>query len=196
MTVTALLDLDGVLAEFDTPLFERCRDELGHAFDIEHPRDQRHRFLHDHLPSRAHRNEMRQLICTEGWFRNLPVMAGAQDGVDAMLRAGWSVWVVTKPLEENPHCWSEKAAWIAEHFPALRDRVIITPDKSLVHGTFLLDDAIKGRWVQAATWSPVVFDRPYNREGSPWASYALRWSWEQSLAELWPWADATVGPLR
>src|SRR5690606_26027440 len=98
----------------------------------------------------------------------LPVTPGAQEGVDALMAVGVDVWVCTKPLEVNPTCRDEKGAWLREHFPMLEKRLIIAPDKSLVMGDILLDDAPSLEWARRATWMPVVFDAPFNRAGSIW----------------------------
>lgn len=171
---TLLLDLDGPLADFDAHFWERCHAE-GWAFDIDHPSHQRHRYFTDHIPDRAHRRAARAMVDAPGWFRHLPVTPGAREGVTAFIDAGIDLWVCTKPLEVNPTCRDDKAAWLADHFPELVDRLIIAPDKSMVHGDVLLDDAPKLEWFHRATWEPVIFDAPYNTLHVLCNGAALRW---------------------
>lgn len=189
--IIGLVDVDGPCADFDPTVFDRCV-EIGHQFDIAHVGEQRHRFLTDHLPDSGHRREMRQLIEGPGWFRELPVVPGAREGLEEMIAAGWDIWLCTKPLEASATCLSEKQAWVAEHFPFMLKRLITTPDKSLVRGTFLLDDAVKLEWIPRAEWHPVVFETPWNGAGSPWEPIVHRWTWGRPLADLIEgvWVDA------
>ena len=113
----------------------------------------------------------------------LPVVPGAQQGVLDLLNAGVEVWVCTKPLEVNPTCHSDKANWILRHFPPLHDRLIIAPDKAMVVGDVLLDDAPKPEWFERAAWRPVIFDSPFNRPMFPGCQ---RWTWGQPIADLFP----------
>jgi len=75
------------------------------------------------------------------FFRNLPVMAGAKEGVARLLaNEGIEVYIASKPTSENLWCASEKFEWIKEHFPALLKRMILVCDKSLLLGDYLIDD--------------------------------------------------------
>lgn len=198
-----LLDMDGPLADFD-----RAAWEWGHSsglmFDIESLADQRHRFLTDHVVGCGHpgttrpcphgAGHMRRHIHQdETWFRDLPVTPGAIQGV-AQLEAIFDVWVCTKPLEANPGCRDGKQAWIDKHFPSLSRKLVMAPDKSMVVGAVLLDDAPKPQWVDVAHWEPVVFSTPWNGEGSRWEVYP-HWTWGDPLAVLTdrvrdPWSRA------
>lgn len=177
-----LLDMDGPLADFDVHGYTRCRD-LGHHFDIDGPHAQTARYFTDHMPVKAHRTAARAMIETAGWFEQLPPTPGAIDGVHRLLDVGIDVWVVTKPLEENPTCRDGKGAWLRQHLPMLERKLILAPDKSLVVGDVLLDDAPKPEWFDAALWQPVIFTAPFNGAGSDWG-HLPHWSWIDPLAEL------------
>lgn len=172
---TLLLDMDGPLADFDRHFWKRCT-ERGYLFDVEHPDQQRHRFFTEHLPIRRERQQARAMVDQAGWFADLPVTPGAREGVAQLLDLGFDVWVCTKPLEANPTCLNDKQGWIEEHFPALAGRLIIAPDKSMVHGDVLLDDAPKPEWFPLASWRPVIFAAPFNY-GDPAYSGLPIWSW-------------------
>lgn len=80
-----------------------------------------------------------------GFFRNLPPIDGAIEAVNR-LRERFQVYVLTAPSVRNPHSYSEKRLWIEDHFDyQMAERLIISPDKGLVHGDFLIDDMAKGR---------------------------------------------------
>jgi 5'-nucleotidase len=182
MTFRLLLDMDGPLADFDVHFHDRAR-ALGHEFDVAGPHLQTARYFTDHIVDPWARKEARRMIDSSGWFASLPVTPGAVEGVAQLLDAGVDVWVCTKPLEVNPTCRDEKGAWLREHFPMLERKLIIAPDKSLVRGDVLLDDAPKLDWIGQATWIPVIFAAPFNGAGSEWDGLP-RWSWGDPLADL------------
>lgn len=170
-----LLDMDGPLADFDAQCWEACHErEL--LIDIGRPEDQSFRYFTDHVISKQHRAELRRLIEQPGWFRNLPPVAGAIEGTQDLIRMGFDIWVCTKPLETNPRCRDDKAAWLREYLPELEHKLIITPDKSMVRGAILLDDAPKLGWIQRSEWRPVIFPAHFNGRGSIWQRYP-RWGW-------------------
>lgn len=180
-TFTLLLDMDGPLADFDAAGYARCA-ALGLTIDS-HLHERTARYFTDHMPHRHERDAARQFIEAAGWFRDLPVTAGAKEGVAELIAADVDVWVCTKPLERNPTCRDDKGAWLAEHFPMLEDKLIIAPDKSLICGAVLLDDAPKTEWVGRAPWSPVIFTAPFNGPGSEWEQYP-HWTWGEPLHDL------------
>lgn len=175
-----LLDMDGPLADFDIHFWERCQ-ELGYKFDIDHPSEQRHRFLTEHIPNRRERAKARGMVNAAGWFSELPITPGAQEGVPQLLEH-FEVWVCTKPLEINPTCLNDKQTWIQKYFPMLDRRMITAPDKSMIHGDILLDDAPKFKWFNTATWKPVIFDLPFNQSES--YEHLARWTWNDSVENL------------
>lgn len=177
---TLLLDMDGPLAGFDSAGYDMCA-RLG--LDVMVPRLERTaRYFTDNL-SREHHDIARAEIESPGWFRSLPVVDGAKEGVAELIALGIDVWVCTKPLEKNPTCRDEKGAWLREHFPMLERRLIIAPDKSLIRGAILLDDAPKIEWLDRASWSPVIFAEPFNGPGSEWHGLP-RWTWGDPIRDL------------
>jgi len=174
MIPTILVDMDGVLADFDqhywneaVRVWKQVRAGSGplSPFDISALNQQAHRYLSDHVTDKDCESAVRSLVETEGWFEALPPIDGARSGLNRLSKAA-DVWIVTKPLEKNPTCRDEKARWLTKHMGDGWDRrLILTPDKSLIRGDVLLDDAIKPEWVPAADWEPVVYAHPWNTNG-------------------------------
>ena len=80
-----------------------------------------------------------------GFFRNLKVMPGAKEGVQALLdNPRLKVYIGTKHTTKTDHSPSEKVAWVREHFPSLLKKMFIVTDKHLLRGDFLIDDDL--RW--------------------------------------------------
>lgn len=191
VTPIVLVDMDGPLADFDQHFWDRCA-AAGHSFDIEHPHQQEHRYFTDHLSDPDERRAARAMVDSPGWFEALPVTPGAAAGMAALAELA-DVWICTKPLEVNPTCRDAKAAWLAEHFGSYWERrLIIAPDKSLVAGDVLLDDAPKPEWYDGrvkvaprALWRPVIFTAPFNGVGSDWSGLP-HWTWGDDPATLIP----------
>lgn len=64
-----------------------------------------------------------------GAYSRLPITPGAQEAVAKIIELQFEPWGLTKIPKGNPHAASEKLIWAQEHFPALHDRITITPDK-------------------------------------------------------------------
>ena len=174
-----LVDMDGVLVDFDAWIYER-RD-LWPSLNPDRSA-QRHYFLTDEV-SKEDARKMRQCVNAGRVFRDAPPIEGAIAGVWALAEEA-DVWICTKPLEANVRCRDEKASWVRRHLGAEWERrLIITPDKSLVHGDILLDDAIKLPWIERASWAPVVYDDDFNGSGSKWDGLP-RWSWSDPIEAL------------
>lgn len=181
-----LLDMDGPLAEFDAKYWDFCTSMQFHMNITDLADSGRKRFMEDNILDKKHRAIARAYIESghNHWFRDLPVTPGAQDGVEELLsRSDIDVWVCTKPMENNDTCRDDKAAWICEHFPGLKKRLIMAPDKSLIRGHVLLDDAPRIDWLPRAEWEPVIFPSVFNEEGSQWAGLR-KWRWGDSVEEL------------
>ncbi len=53
----------------------------------------------------------------------------------------YDVWILTKPSTKNVNCYTEKAQWILDHLGySFLERLIISPDKFLLKGDYLIDD--------------------------------------------------------
>lgn len=192
--ITVLVDQDGPLADFDARFYQHCVDNgfpmHGGAVHADALCTE-HRFATDCLDG-VHATAARQHVNQTHWFRDLPVVEGAVDGINALAAHPdvAEVWICTKPLEANPHCQSDKAAWVRRHLGEewLR-RLIITPDKSMVRGDVLLDDAPKPAWFPQASWCPVIFPMSWNPAGGSWSAQQglddiPRWDWSRPVDEL------------
>lgn len=71
----------------------------------------------------------------------LPI-PGAVDAVRSLIGMGFEVWIATKPPTGVSYAYSDKAAWVFQHLPELKRRLIMTHDKGLLGdaGDILCDD--------------------------------------------------------
>ena len=80
-----------------------------------------------------------------GFFLALDPIGGAIEAVNE-LRNVFDVFVLTAPSTRNAHCYSEKRIWIERHFDyTFTKQLIISPDKGLLKGDYLVDDHTSGK---------------------------------------------------
>ena len=86
-------------------------------------------------------------------YRNLEVMPGA---INALIRLNqdFDIFIASTPPWDRPDMWGAKREWIAEHFPWLKRKLILTHRKDLLIGDILIDDSrwrgqpdFKGHWI-------------------------------------------------
>jgi len=189
----ALIDQDGVVADFERGLLDAFRADYPSAPFIE---------LDDRRAFYAHRQyaeqfgpewgeAVRELARREGFFLTLPAIAGALEALKEMREAGHDVFLCTSPLSGARWCVPEKLAWVENHLGGdWLDRVIITKDKTLVgdrrQRCVLVDDRpeITGT-ANKPPWTHVLFDAPYNQTETELRSRLCRWAdWRTVLTPL------------
>ena len=80
-----------------------------------------------------------------GFFRNLPPVPGALDGMAHLLQMKFlDVYIATKYTWRNRICATEKFDWINQYLPLLNKKIFLVSDKTKLIGDFLIDDDI--RW--------------------------------------------------
>jgi 5'-nucleotidase len=165
MTPVVLLDQDGPLADFDAALAAVLRKLGCDPGKLERTTWwTSHDIARDFGPDIA--DEVVDAVHEPSFFANLPVVAGAREGVQRLLDAGIEVFVCTAPKLSNPSCASDKLAWIDLHLPELRRSVVISKDKTLVRGDVLVDDKPEVTGAMTPVWSHVLFDTPGNAHAS------------------------------
>lgn len=118
-----------------------------------------------------------QLKLVPGVYLKLDPIPGAIDAITQLLQLGFFVMVLTKIPSKNPYSASEKILWLQQHFPALKDHIIITPDKGCVgcENDFLVDDFPE--WANAHNFRGTVL-----QFGKTYAG------WSEILDAVWSYA--------
>lgn len=174
-----LIDQDGVLADFAGG-FERAWRASGQAHPAIPLQQRRSFYLREDYPA-ALRETVEAIYTTPGFFRELSPIAGAVEAVHALLAQGHQIGICTSPLDQYRHCVTEKYEWVERHLgPAFVSRLILTKDKTLVHGDVLIDDKPEVTGLRTPDWRHVVYDQPYNRHVT---GPRLTWAnWREVLA--------------
>jgi 5'(3')-deoxyribonucleotidase len=175
-----LVDVDGVLADFSQHVLNKLRvstkmttDEVT-QWDIFSLLEQRF--------SPYHKKMALAMMDDMAFWKSLPVMAGAQAGVQALRDNGYEVVFVTSPWDTCVGWNVARNAWLKQHFGASPRDVVITHCKYLVHGHTLIDD----RESHVEEWNSrhaapgaMLFGTAYNQD-APF----LRWCWPKIVRAL------------
>lgn len=110
-----------------------------------------------------HRTAFAQALRSARFYRWLPPVDGAVDALRAMSQMH-DVFLCSTPDSTNRTCASDKILWTrAVLGREWVKRVILTHDKTIVHGDVLIDDKPQVTGAMVPTWEHILFDQPYNR---------------------------------
>lgn len=157
-----LVDMDGVLSDFD-----KCHAVKGRALGFPEymtPATRKTWQIFDGF-KQDEIDAILDLWYSPGFFRDMPPIEGAQKAMEDMVAHGYEVFICSTPMKGHPTCSTEKEAWIKEHLGKdFLGRLILTQDKTLIHGHILIDDkpVITGRHFNPS-WEHVLYDTSYNR---------------------------------
>lgn len=82
-----------------------------------------------------------------GFFRSLPPIRDSIESVKYLNKQKiFDVYVLTAPSIKNPLCYIEKRLWIEDYLGLeMVRKFIISPNKGLNKGDYLIDDNLSGR---------------------------------------------------
>lgn len=158
-----LVDMDGVLADFEVEFLNRWRERFPDEPWV--ALDQRQGFpLRKDYPQRF-RGAIGEIIREAGFYRALPPIDGGKEALEAMQDCDVDVRICTSPLSSSRTCMQEKVDWVEEFLGrGWVERLIITRDKTVVAADVLIDDRPEVTGAEAMPpWEHVLFDQPYNR---------------------------------
>lgn len=160
--LTILVDMDGVLANYQAHLLATWEKEHPEKFAIAQSAVTEHDI--DKLFPHEYRSMIEEITLRERFFASLPPIAGGREALEDMLSAGHNVRICTAPKKVFHHCIGEKFEWVNLHLgKKWIERIVLTRDKTLVHGDILIDDKPCITGSQTPVWEHVFYDQPYNR---------------------------------
>lgn len=123
------------------------------------------RLNYNHLAGDGHDADIlkRALLHPEMYF-DMDLIDGAVESTHTFLDAGCPVYFVTTPTLLNPGCVAGKVSDITKHYgKSMLDKLIITTDKTLVHGDVLFDDKPEITGARAnPSWTQAMQHQDFN----------------------------------
>ncbi|KAM9045166.1 5'(3')-deoxyribonucleotidase, cytosolic type isoform 2-T2 [Megaptera novaeangliae] len=141
--VRVLVDMDGVLADFEAGLLRGFRRSFPGEPHV--PLQERRGFLACEQ-YRALRPDLADKVASvyeaPGFFLDLEPIPGALEAMREMNdMQDTEVFICTSPLMKYDNCVHEKYRWVEKHLgPQFVERIILTRDKTVVLGDLLIDD--------------------------------------------------------
>lgn len=102
------------------------------------------------------------IVGAQGFILNLPPK---QDFVEIVnkLQNIYIIYFCSSPTKINPELSSyEKHQWLKKYFGS-SDNLILTRDKTVIYGDFLIDDKPYIEGNINPSWERIMFDQPYNK---------------------------------
>ena len=157
-----LVDMDGVLADWGSEWDKEVQERKAHFLPL--TEDQRSFNLFENR-SEEEKEVVRQIMNSPGFYSRLGAIPGAAEALNEMLSLRHDVRIVTAPWLTNPTCASDKYDWAERHIGAgWGERTIITKDKTLIRGDYLIDDKPEIVGIEIPEWEHIWFTQPYNRD--------------------------------
>jgi 5'-nucleotidase len=153
MKKSIAIDMDGVLADTETQFINWYERDYGVKIS---PLDILGRDENDIFPDK---DAARKFAFSPGFFRTLPVMAGAVEAVKTLMET-YEVYIASAAME-FPLSLPEKLEWLHEYFPFIDWRhIIFCGDKSVINTDYMIDDHIKN--LDYFKGKPIMFHAFHN----------------------------------
>lgn len=168
-----LIDMDGVIADFDQEFLRRWRER--HPNELYIPTERRTQFyVKDEYPEEL-KPLVAEILLESSFFEEMVMVPGAKDALEEMDAKGFEVFICTSPLSTYGNCVLEKYKWVEKFIgPPWVKKLILTKDKTVIKADYLIDDKPEITGVEKVpSWEHILYDRPYNR-----ATNKRRITWE------------------
>jgi 5'-nucleotidase len=161
-----LIDMDGVIADFYGHFLSIWREKYPDRVYVK-PEDVTAFYLETLYPA-EYSQDILDILRAPGFFANLPPMPGAIEALKKLDEEGkFEIYLCSTPDSDsvNHNCASEKMRWVERHLGKkwVKD-VILTHDKTLVQGDFLIDDKPNINGLRKPSWMQIMFQHAYNKD--------------------------------
>lgn len=176
-----LIDMDGVLSDFDGEFLKRWRERYPDKFYV--PIEERTTFYVKQQYPDDLKPLVSEIVLEPGFFRDMMPIEGGKEALDEMDDLGHEVFICTSPLSAYKNCVLEKFEWVDRVIGAKWVKsIILTKDKTLVKADYIIDDKPEITGVEhTPSWEHILYDRPYNRKAD---KKRLTWSNWKSVLEF------------
>lgn len=174
-----LVDQDGPMADFEQGVINVWQKWFPNESFV--PIENRRNFYTRLDYPKELRGRIDEIQYSKNFYADLPIVAGCFEAISEMLALGYNVRICSAPSSKYENCVGEKYFWVEKHFGReFTRRIILTKDKTLIKGNFLIDDRPLIEDIDTAEWEHILYDAPYNRHISD--KKRLTWSnWKTIL---------------
>ena len=142
--------MDGVIAKVYSQFIAMHAAEFGKVFTMEEVNG---------VAEADVFSNVRKYVNSLGFFRNAPVMEESQR-VLKRLNDRYKIFIVSAAME-FPNSFSEKHAWLNEHFPFITWRqMVFCGSKEIIRADIMIDDHFKN--LDFFTGETMLFTQPHN----------------------------------
>ena len=177
---TVLIDMDGVICDYTQKMLDLAVTGFGLP---QYSAKEVLFFETEKIFSQEYQEKVERLSLEENFFLSLEPLPGAIEAIKEMLTdSNFDVWICSSPKKTGETCHSEKFLWLRKYFgQKFAEKLILTRDKTLVYGDYLIDDKSDVYGVnEEPFWEHIIFDPPYNRESR--GKKRMDWSnWKEVL---------------
>jgi len=176
-----LVDLDGPLADLEAEFLRCWKKKFPGEFFVPFE-NRKNFFLRDDYPENL-KAKTETILKADGFFADLPAVAGGLQEISAMREAGFSVIICTSDIFANKTGLRDKREWVIRNIGEdFAKTMIFTRDKTVIRGNYLIDDKPVIKGALEPVWEHVIFDQPFNRETSHKKRMKSDWSnWQEII---------------
>ena len=173
--------MDDVLADFEGEFVRQWQEKFP---DIPYVKleDRRGFSMIRQYPEEVH-DFVKQIYQNERFCRELPAIEGSIEALrEIESKTNVEAFICSAPLYPSfQNSTLDKFLWVKNNLGEnWVNRLILTYDKTVIAGDFLIDDNPEIKGVTTPTWEHIVFDQPYNRESKK--EKRLTWkNWKEIL---------------
>lgn len=103
---------------------------------------------------------LREALYHKGFFADLPLMPGAQEGIQTLLDQGNEIFFVTA-AQEFRNSLEDKYDWLLQYFPNISwKNFVFCGDKSIISADYLIDDHAFN--LRTFSGKGLLFSAPHN----------------------------------
>lgn len=151
-----LIDMDNTIVDYSTPIAEAIKNEGN----VDAQPNNWFMFTHD----KPLRKIQKRTQSRPNFFFDLKPIDGAIECLNILDKIGYDIFIVSSPSVNSDTCHSDKSRWLKEHMGEYWARkLILTKDKTIVSGDYLIDDRENITGIMTPTWKHIIFTQPYNK---------------------------------